>query len=274
MRHKLLVMLLVVGASLVTQFQAHPQSSIPKETATPVASSASWISPPPLKLTAAVGERLDYLISWADYLIAARVQLEVKQGSTAPQREDLQLHMQAQTVGVVRSIILALDDKFISYVDPQSVLPSKFEKHLRQGQRRVDSTITFDHKAQTAQVDEKSVPIEPETRDVVALLYYIRTLDLSPGKQYKLSAIFEDKPFIVLVSPEQKAVVETAKGPVEAIEIALRSEEIQGWRKKINDDYRLRLWLSNDEKRAPVLITARPPFGEIKVRLAKPEPWA
>jgi len=272
MRHKLLVTLLVLAASLVAQLQAWPQSSTnPKEPVAPVEPPSSWASPPPLKLATAVGERLDYLVSWSDYLVAARVLLEVKQPNTSSEDGELPLQMQVQTVGVVRSLFVAIDDQFISHVDPQTILPSKFEKHLRQGNRQRDSTITFDHKALTAQVDEKSVSIDPETRDVVALFYHIRTLDLSSGKQHKLVGIFDDKPFTVLVSPEQKAVMETANGPVEAIEVALRSEEGQGRHTKITDEYRLRVWFSNDEKRTPVLITARPPFGEIRVRLTKPE---
>jgi hypothetical protein len=272
MRHKLLIALLLIGAGLVAQLQAWPQSSTsPKEPAAPAEPTTAWTSPPPLKLATVVGERLDYLVSWADYLVAARVQLEVKEPPAASQPDGWPLQMQVQTVGVVRSLFVAIDDLFISYVDPQSLLPARFEKHLRQGTRRTDTTITFDHKALTAQVGEKSVPIELETRDVVALFYHIRTLDLSSGKQHKLVGMFDEKPFTVLVSSEQKAVIETANGPVEAIEVALRSEEGQGRRAKINDEYRVRVWFSNDEKRTPVLITARPPFGEIRVRLTKPE---
>jgi hypothetical protein len=75
----------------------------------------------------------------------------------------------------------------------------------------------------------------------------------------------------IVVSPEQKSVVDAGAGAVEAIGVALRAEETQGRRKRINDDYQVRVWLSNDEKRTPVLITAKPPFGDIRVKLVKPE---
>jgi hypothetical protein len=195
----------------------------------------------------------------------------VKEGESSAQSNGLQLQLQAQTVGVVRSLFTALDDQFTSHIDPVSALPWQFEKRIRQGARRVDSTITFDRKARMAEVDGKRIQIDRETRDVVALLYHIRTLDLSSGKQHKLAGIFDDKPFMVLVNAERKMVIETAGGPVEAIEVALRSEETVRRKKRINDDNHLRLWLSNDEKRTPVLITARPPFGEVRVRLTKPE---
>jgi hypothetical protein len=272
MKRKLLVAFLIVSASLGAYLRAWPQSSAnDRGVAVSVPPSTSWNSPPPLKLATVAGERLDYLVSWSDYLVAARVQLEAKESTASAERGGLQLQMQAQTVGVVRSLVMPIDDQFISYVDPSSALPVRFEKHLKQGARRVDSTMTFDHKTLTAQADDKTVAIDPETRDVIALFYYIRTLDLSSGKQYKLAGILDGKPITVLVNPEQKAVIETANGPVEAIEVALRSEAGQGRRKKINDEYQLRAWLTNDEKRTPVFITARPPFGDIQVRLAKRE---
>lgn len=272
MKRTLLITILLLGAGLGVQLPAWPQSSpSPRESVTPVASPTTWTSPPPLNLAAAVGERLDYLVSWSDYVVAARVQLEVRQAEASTSPEGLPLQVQVRTVGVVRSLFMAIDDWFVSYVNPHSLLPSRFEKHLRRGARQSDTTITFDHKSLMAQVGDKNVAIEPETRDVVALLYHIRTLDLSSGKQHRLVGMVDDKPFTVVVSPEQKAVIDTASGPVEALEVALRSGEGRGRRAQVNDTYRLRIWFSYDAKRTPVLITARPPFGEVRVRLTKPE---
>jgi hypothetical protein len=252
----------------------------PKETTTTAPSrSESWTSPPPLKLISALGEQLEYTVSWANYLIAARLTLHLMEFSTGSvsdrsptlpvlKRDGLQLTAQARTVGVVRSLFIAVDDQFISYVDPETLLPFRFEKRLREGKRQVDLATVFDQKDKVARTEEdKPIAIEPDTRDALALLHSLRTLDLSSGKTYRLPLLFDDEPSIVIASPEQQGRIQTAAGSFEAIEVALRAEESRGKKKEITDVYRVRVWLSNDERRLPALITARPSFGEVKVEL-------
>jgi hypothetical protein len=273
----LLVWLLMVcwGAGLMASSLAQQApTEPPKEAAVPV-TTEPWNSPPPLRLTSALGEQLDYTVSWANYLVAARLLMEIKDRNTFFERDGIQLHVQAQTVGVVRSLFIPVDDQFVSYIDPDTLLPVRFEKHLREGKRQVDAVTVFDHKEKVARLaDEKQMAIDPETRDLVALFYYVRTLDLSRGKEYRFPAIFDDELFTVIVSPEQRASIKTAAGTFDAIEIALRSEKVQERKKEISDANRVRVWLSNDEKRIPVLITARPAFGEIRVELIKSGQWS
>ncbi|MCS6805074.1 MAG: DUF3108 domain-containing protein [Acidobacteriota bacterium] len=231
-----------------------------------------WTAPTTLKLSTLVGEQLDYVVSWADYVVAARITMQVKPAGASLPPEGLQLQMQAQTVGVVKSLVMALEHELVSWIDGSSALPTRHEKHSREGTRRVDLTTIFDHERRVAQVGEKKIPIEAETRDIVSFWYFLRTLDLSSGKHYRLHVLSDDQRVTILVSPEQKSVIDVGGAPVEAVSVALRVEETQGRRRRrINDDYRVRVWLSHDEKRTPVLITAKPPFGDIRVRLVKPE---
>jgi hypothetical protein len=269
-RQSLLVVVLILGA--VTPAPSAIRSEIPSDLHRlkgAVGQSPSWSSPSRLTLTSAVGEQLEFLVSWSDYLVAARVRMEIKE-SDPIRPETVNLLMRTQTIGLVRSLFIAVDDEFTSQVNPSSVIPLRFNKRIREGQRREESTILFDHQAGLARIDsEKSVSIDPQTRDVVALFYYLRTLDWSSDQQYRLTGIYEDRPFTLLVKPERRAMAESPTGPIEAIEIALRTEDTEGGAKLIEDTYRLRIWLTDDEKRIPVLITAKPTFGEIRVRLVK-----
>lgn len=263
---------LVAGLSVTAGGQApSAPNHRPALRDTSAGAPASWTATTTLQLSALVGEQLDYAVSWADYVVAARVTMQVKQADASVLPESFQLQMHAQTVGLVKSLVMPLDHQLVSWVDRATVLPLRHEKHSLEGTRRVDLMTRFDHERRVAQVGEKKIPIDAQTRDIISFWYFLRTLDLSPGKHYRMDVLSDDQRLTILVSPEQRSVIEVGGAPVEAIGVALRVEQMQGRRKRINDDYRVRVWLSHDEKRTPLLVTAKPPFGDIRVRLVKPE---
>ncbi|RMG51784.1 MAG: DUF3108 domain-containing protein [Acidobacteria bacterium] len=266
MKQMRLILLMLLVSSVVMP-GSRAAIGLDQHSAAPVASS-SWVSPPPLQLTAVIGERLEYLVSWSDYLVAAQLELTVAKGSTPP--ESLQLQATVQTVGLVRSLFIAVDDRFVSYVQPQSLLPFRFEADLREGRRHRQAVMVFDWKAGRVRLNgDEDIPIHSDTRDVIALFYHIRRLDLSSGKQYRLTGIYKHEPFTLIVRPEQKRVIDTPLGSVEAIEVALRTEQANGGKTRIDDEHRVRVWVTNDERRIPVLITARPAFGQVRARLRR-----
>ncbi len=264
---RLILWVLLMSSVVAPGMRSQASAGLGQHPAAHVAPS-SWVSPPPLQLTTVIGERLEYLVSWSDYLVAAQLELTVTKGAASP--ESLQLQATVQTVGLVRSLFIAIDDRFVSYVQPQSLLPLRFETYLREGRRHHQAVMIFDWKAGRIRLDGgESLPMHSDTRDVVALFYYIRRLDLSSGKQYRLTGIYKREPFTLVVRPEQKRIIDTPLGAVEAIEVALGTERVDGGRTRIDDEHRVRVWVTNDERRIPVLITARPAFGQIRAQLRR-----
>lgn len=60
-----------------------------------------------------------------------------------------------------------------------------------------------------------------------------------------------------------------AKGNAFARELIVK---IQDQEKVFSDKYAIRVWVTDDERRIPVLITAQPSFGKIKIELLDSEP--
>jgi len=214
------------------------------------------------ELPFSVGERLTYTISWAHYVVAGEMTLSVKGRGRFFDRAGVHLELRAQTVGPVRTLLRALEEQWTSYVDPQTWLPYRVEHSRRDGDRRTDIAIALDHRSGIARLSTgRTIAISPETRDVVAFLYHLRTLPLQPGKRYRFSVLSERRRVLIQAHVRSRAVVETRAGRFEAMEVALRVEG--------TDAPRLRLWLSADSRRMPVMIIAQEALGEIRVELAE-----
>jgi len=218
---------------------------------------ASRIIPP-------VGERLSYLVSWANFLTAGQLTTEVKGRGRFFDREGLHLALAAESVGVVR-VFFPVEDRFTSYVDPVTLLPYRSELFIREGKRTTERVTLLDGKKRLARLSTgRALAIHPETRDLVALFYYLRTLDLVEGKRYRLPAIHAKDRFVLHVSVGQPAEVVVPAGRFEAIELILTVEDKPG---EISDAYGLRLWLSRDERRLPVRLSGRLDYGDLRAEL-------
>jgi hypothetical protein len=214
-----------------------------------------------------IGERLTYTISWASYVIAGEMTLAVKARGRFFDRLGVHLELRASTTGPVRTLVKALDEQWVSYVDPETWLPYRVEHSRQEGDRRTDLTITFDHRNGTARLSTgRTIAISSETRDAVAFLYHLRTLPLRPGSRYRFSLLSDRRRLLVHADVGSRTAIETPLGRFEAIELALRVEAVGG---KAAEMPRLRLWLSADERRVPVRITAEEKLGEIRVELVQ-----
>ncbi|MCS7157640.1 MAG: DUF3108 domain-containing protein [Blastocatellia bacterium] len=212
-----------------------------------------------------IGERLTYTISWAQYLVAGEMTLAVKARGRFFDRPGVHLELRASTVGPVRALLKSLDEQWTSYVDPETWLPYRVEHARRDGDRRTDLTITLDHRRGIARLSTgRTIPISPQTRDVVAFLYHLRTLPLRPGSRHQFSLLSERRRLLVHADVGSRTSIQTRLGRFEALEIALRVEAVGG---KATETSHLRLWLSADERRVPLMITAEERLGEIRVEL-------
>ncbi len=214
-----------------------------------------------------IGERLRYTISWASYLVAGEMTLAVKALGHFFDRSGVHLELRAATVGPVRTLVKALDEQWTSYVDPKTGLPYRVEHLRREGARRTDLTIALDHRRGVARLSTgRTIAISPETRDVVAFLYHLRTLPLRPGDRHRFSLLSERRRFLVHADVGARTLIETRLGRFEAIEIAVR---VDAAGEKAAETPRLRIWLSADERRVPLMITAEEGLGEIRVELVE-----
>jgi hypothetical protein len=211
-----------------------------------------------------VGEKLSFNVSWSNFVTAARMELElVGQGAFFGQ-EGYQLRTRVETVGYVRSLFAELDNEYTSYVDAKTLLPYRVQNTTRQGDKSDDATIVVDQRAQTARhADGTESKLPAPSFDLPALVYALRARGLRPGERAKFSAFHGKKSFEIEAEAKERERIATQLGEYDAVRIELSAKG------KESPSYRVRLWLSADERRLPLLIVSKPSFGEVKAQLAQ-----
>ena len=215
-----------------------------------------------------VGERLTYEVSWQDFLVAGEMVIETKSRKSYEGTDGYHVSAQAQSVGLVSMIGKKIDDAYESFIDAGTLLPFRAEKRLRHGNKRQQSSVTIDQDARTARMEDgRSLRVPAETYDLASLLFAIRGMDLTPGKSRTFNLLEDGKVHAIRIEPETKEKVTTQAGSFDTIKIATRMAD------RANDKlYNLRIYLTNDQRRIPVLITAEPSWGSVRVKLMSATP--
>jgi Protein of unknown function (DUF3108) len=176
--------------------------------------------------------------------------------------DGLLLSAQAQTTGAAQRLFIA-NDQINTYVDPTTLLPFRIELNLREGRRRISKTLTIDQEHGTASTDKGArIEIPVGTHDLVSVFYALRSFNLAPPKRNAVSFIIEDRPRTLFITSLKREVIELGGQRIPAIQLSLTTDDPQ------SDKYALRLWVSEDNRRLPLRVTATTPLGPLRADLS------
>jgi Protein of unknown function (DUF3108) len=210
------------------------------------------------------GERLQYRVSWANFIAAGEVTLECQEVSEPGKERLYRFGVRARSVDWVRTLFLNVNDSYESSVDAETLLPMHAEARLEHGQKLEQTSIHFDHQKKVARVaNGKTLPLSPNTYDAATLMFILRTFDLSPAKTQVVRLLDDQELHTLRVEPEQKESVRVGQKNYQATRIAIKQVE----NGVTQDTLRMRLYLTSDFRRLPVLMTAEPAWGTIRVEL-------
>ena len=210
------------------------------------------------------GERLSYDVSWADFIVAGELTIETDDRRSFDGIDGYHVTAQARTVGLVNGLALKVDDVYESFIDAATLQPFRAEKRSRHGKKQTQSSVSIDHGSRTAQLaGGRTMEIPENTYDLAGLIFAIRGMDLTVGKTSTLTLLEDDKLYAIKVQPEAREKVTTRSGSYDTIKIATSMA-----RGRENDKlYNLRIYITTDARRLPVLITAEPSWGSVRVEL-------
>lgn len=216
-------------------------------------------SPAPYK----VGERLTYDISFSSFISAAHVELLVAARGNFFGKESIQLKGHVETSGVVNAALFAINNDYISYVDPATGSPFRSEQTIREASRVAESSADFNQPVGTAAIPSKRMGEVPGTYDFLSALYRLRALPLADGSAYTLSARSDNQNFQLEIRVTGHEVIKTNVGSFNAIVSQVRVKNYsQG------NGYVMKAYFSDDQRHVPVLTITRVPAGEIRAELA------
>lgn len=214
----------------------------------------------------AEGERLTYTISWFSIQAGIAV-LEVSKSMPLQGRPMLKLVSTARSSPLVTKFY-PVDNRVESIVDAAKLSPQRMVFRRREGKRKNDFDVTFRHvEGKVTSIKDgvaDMLPIPPGTHDALSCLYYVRGLpSLAPGTSLIMNVHHDRKNYQLEARIEG---IEKIKGPWGEVE-AVRVLAIMPFKGIFLNEGNIRVWVTNDGRRVPVMMRAKVIIGSVVARL-------
>lgn len=233
-----------------------PASSFAQQTPSVAAAAVpGGFSPAPYR----AGEKLTYNVSFSNFSTAGHVELFNAGRTRLFNREGFELRARIRTVGVVRAALYAIDNEYTSYVDPQTGLPFRTRFQRLEGGAATQTSAGIIQPA-------PAVEATPTTYDFLSALYRLRALPLATAASYPVMTEGDGMQYEAELRVVGRETVKTPAGTFNAIVTQLRVRN-----NPAVNDYRTRVYFSDDERHVPVLLTVKLKTGEIRAELASSE---
>jgi hypothetical protein len=211
-----------------------------------------------------VGEQLNYEVSWESFVVAGELTLEVKERRLFDGIDGFRVSATAESVGLVKLLGYKVKDVYESYIDSSTLQPFRATKNAQHGKRLSQDRVAIDQRKRVAQLaDGSTIEIPPDTYDLVGLLCAVRSMDLTAGQTRNFTLIEDGKLYPLQITVEAREKIQNRSDKYDVARITTKALSARGSR----DPYKLRIYLTTDQRRLPVLITASPSWGEVRVEL-------
>ena len=208
-----------------------------------------------------VGEHLEYDVSFGK-LRVGRGSMSVRATTDVRGREAW------HTVLAIRGGIpfFRVDDRLESWIDTQTFTSLRVVQQTHEGRYHRERRIELFPERRTMLEEGEGAVEEPtvdEPLDEAALLYFVRTLPLNVGDRYSLDRYFRPDRNPVQLDVVRRERIEVAAGTFETIVIrpTIRSSGI------FSERGRAELWVTDDERRLMVQMTAKLSIGTLRLSL-------
>jgi Protein of unknown function (DUF3108) len=247
-RHFFVIALIVGALALLPNAQSAAQSS------------SEPFSPAPYKL----GERLTYNVSFSSFVSAAHIEMLVAGRGNFYNREGIQLKGHVETIGMVNAALFAVNNDYVTYVDPGSGSPYYGQQIIRVASRTSETSAEFNEAAGTAAIPDKRTIGFVGSYDFLSAVYRIRALPLQDGQSYQLTVRGESGTYQVEIKVKGRQSIKTNVGSFSTISTDVHVETS-------GRDYDLKAFFSDDQRHVPVLVTTKLSAGEVRAELAGSE---
>jgi Protein of unknown function (DUF3108) len=219
------------------------------------------------------GEKLEFLIKY-QFVEAGVATMEIEDGPMMNHKPTLKLISRARSKGFV-DVFFHVDDLNESLVDADSLASLYFHQDLKEGHFKVVRKTTMNYDNRTyyyerhykSRLNSRTGPINEAASDILSSFFFTRTLPLELGKEYHV-VVFSGEgtyPLRVVVGPK----LEKIKVPAGKFECIKVEPFIIGEAIFKTKGGKMLIWLTNDERKLPVMVRSTVMIGAIDVELKK-----
>ncbi len=226
----------------------------PKPTPVPTATPQEYIDNQPLiGLPFELGEKLEYTVTAAQRPVGT-VLLEAKERRLVNKRDSLLLS--ATVTNAAGNDLFGIGNNIRAYVDPDTLAPHDFSMGFSGRLSAFNQSARFDQEAGRVSLpNNQRVDVPIGTHNIISLFYALRLFNLNPSKDStsrvndtRVSVFWQGRANIFTLRPSNPQPVSIGDQKILAQEVSVSTGNPQ------LDSLRIRVWLSNDERRLPLRI--------------------
>jgi hypothetical protein len=250
-------------------------SSAAEQTISPLPSKTQQALAPPLSGIQAFhpGETLTYDVSWSSVFSAGTTTMTVERSKLPEDREVLRFVVRGRTHGLVDKVF-PVNDTVLSVFDPRLMQSLSYSLRESFGRKKRLRVTEFDHANKTAvcRLNEdppETLTIPEPVQDGLSLLYFLRTKEtLAIGRHMDIDVVDSGKNWTVEVSVLARERVATPAGEFDTIKIKTRPM----YKGVFMNKGEVFLWLTDDDRKIPVLMKSKLSVGSFVFELADMKP--
>ena len=216
-----------------------------------------------------VGEVLEYSVHWGVFFVARSV--ATTEWVEHEGRRLIRIRFETRSRGILNRLY-PVDDYIESLIDPEGFLPVRFIKRLNEGSYSTDETTHFDWEAMEAhwsrmrrgELQEKTYALEPDTRDLVSFMYYMRSVPMEEGHSGAYRVIADEKIYDLQVDAPRTERIDLEKyGKVSSLFIHPRAQ-FEGLFVRKGE---MQMWVSLDPRRVMTQLAVKVPVASVRIVL-------
>jgi hypothetical protein len=181
-------------------------------------------------------------------------------------RKSYHIKVSGKSTGMVDAMF-KVRDEYESYVDEEAIIPWKTIKKVREGKYKDSDFIIFDQKNGFATSKRGKVDISEQTQDIVSIIYYARTTDMSKAKVgdvFPVNLYMDAENYQLRFKFIKRETIKTDAGTFKAL--VIKPQLLKG--RVFKDEEALTLWVTDDENKIPLIVESDIFVGSVKAEIA------
>lgn len=215
-----------------------------------------------------VGEKLTYQMFWGPFVVG-RATLEVAGVEKVDDYNCYHLIAKAKTSGLAEWLF-PVNSTAESWLDCDGLFTRQYRQNRSEGKHHANDETHYDYEhKETVTTNhikgrERRSPLNQPVQDVVSSLYFVRAQKLMLDAEQSFTVNAANTNYVVTIRPDQRKEVWVR--PVGNIQ-ALRIEPSPTLKIVSSNKGRMWLWVSDDERRLPLLLNSELKIGNAKLVL-------
>jgi hypothetical protein len=211
-----------------------------------------------------VGERLEFDISYG-FVTAGEAILSIPAHDSVGGRKAYRVEVAVNSLPSF-SWIYKVEDRYLTFIDTESLASLRFEQHIREGSYTRDFVAEFDQIHNIARTTEGEYQVPAYVHDIMSAFFFVRALDLrgrQPGDTVTLFNFYKNKSYelVVKVLGRQELEVEAGTFKTIVLEPLVREGGL------FKSEGRIVVWLTDDEAKMPIRVNTKIVIGSIDTEL-------